>query len=285
MSVSRKRPTSTRSQLFRLLRLGRLIFLLLVILGALTWHYKTTSNEKAATPVSLTTSSFEAKLQSVITANPDITFGLAVIPLKPTDGSPVYINANAPFFAASIGKLVAATDYLHGVEQGTYNLNDMLGIYSSSFQLQQLINQSNNDSWGLFNDLLTLPGEQKYAESIGLTAYKADQNEISVKDAATILTKLYQGGLLNPDDTKLLLSYMQNTEEERFIPAAFTSTQNLYHKIGLYETYAHDAALVENPTHPYVLVIFSDGQGIQDYPARAAMFGKLTKAVTTVFGE
>lgn len=208
---------------------------------------------------------------------------MSIIDLK--TGQQTDINAGQPMFAASTGKLIAAIPYLQAVQSGRYNLNDELGTYSAGFQLEQLINQSNNDSWDLFNDLLGLSTETAFARSIGLTTYDADNNEISPHDEAILLEKLYEGQLLNTHYTNLLLSYMHDTEEEQFIPPAVPSTDKLYHKVGLYEDNVNDVAIIDNGSQPIVLTIYSNGHGTWGYDDRADMFHDIVKAVLNYFNQ
>jgi beta-lactamase class A len=280
MAAARRKP---RKRPFRLVLAASFLLLAVVYLRqAETNHAFSTSEPNITTPTPTPDmTGLQTTLSQIIARHTEAKIAVSVVP---QNGTPIGIDADSPWFAASVGKLVAATCFLHGVEQGTYSLDGNLGIYPTQFQLQQLVNQSNNDSWDLFNQLIGNAAEEAYAKSIGMAHYDVNENEMSTSDAATLLTKLRSGTLLTPEHTQLLMSYMQNTEEERFIPSGITNPGNLYHKIGLYDTYAHDAAIINAPS-PYVLVIFTDGQGDQDYDSRATIFKEITQAVTRVLGD
>ncbi len=226
-------------------------------------------------PATASNSQLETDIKTVLADYPVVDCGVTIIDLK--SGKIMGINDTKSFFAASTAKLFAATTFLKGVESGKYSLNDPLGNYDAKFQLQQMINQSNNVSWDLFITLLTRSKERDFALKYGLTSYQPNGNTVAPHDMALLLQKLYQGQILNDEHTKLLFSYMHATNEERFIPPALSSGTKIYHKTGLYVSYAHDAAIIDDGSHPFVLVIFTDGKGSQDYNSRAKLFQAVTK--------
>jgi beta-lactamase class A len=145
-----------------------------------------------------------------------------------------------------------------------------------------MINDSDNDSWALIigyvggNAALS-----NYAQSIGLTTYNAQNNTISVGNEALLVEKLYDGSLLNRSDTKLILSYMQHTNDEDLIPSAVPSEVTLYHKYGLLSNgEVHDASVMIYNNRPIVLVIYTMGNGIGDYyTVRIPLFQQIVKTV------
>jgi beta-lactamase class A len=169
--------------------------------------------------------------------------------------------------------------YLQQLEQGKYSLSDSLGDYSSEYQLEQLINQSNNDSWAFFNDALGFPAQETYAHSLGLASFSTKTNSLSPNDMTTLLYQLYTGKLLTKEHTDLILSYMKDTNEEGYIPAALPASTTVYHKTGLLDDNVHDGAIVDDGTHTYVLTIFSNGKGYLDYDARANVFSEIITAL------
>jgi beta-lactamase class A len=117
------------------------------------------------------------------------------------------------FAAASTAKVITAAAYYHLVETGEATLEQQLGTYSAAFQLQAMINTSNNDSWLLLMGAVGYPRLIEYAASIGIT-YDPQQNRLTPEELAQILKQLYSGDLLNRDHTEQLLSYMRNTNAE-----------------------------------------------------------------------
>jgi beta-lactamase class A len=205
--------------------------------------------------------------------------------LRASTNEGVTVGIADPFFAASINKLITACAYLHRVEAGQANLQEKIGPYSAEFQLRQLINQSNNDSWSFFNDRVTLAEQEVYARSLGLLSFRADQNSLTAADAAELLRLLQAGQLLNGEHTALLLSAMRETNEERFIPPAVTAPGvEVYHKTGTYRSYVHDLALLRRGGETYVLAIFTNGRGQEEYDRRAVLIREITRETLSFLG-
>ncbi len=210
----------------------------------------------------------------------EIDTSITVVDLK--TGQETDRNGSKVVAAASTNKLISGLLFLQKVQNGGASLDDPMGAYSAGFQLQQLINQSNNDSWDLINNFLGFPAELSFADSLGLKAYSADNNTLSTNDMATLLQKLYQGQLLNADNTKLFLSYMENTNEESYIPPAIPDNVKLYHKTGLIDDYVHDGAIIDDGQNPFILVIFTNGNGTYNDDRRAQLFKDLSQTTWDV---
>lgn len=114
-----------------------------------------------------------------------------------------------PFIAASVGKLITATMYLHGAETGKYSLNKKLSFGTAAYELQRMILVSDNRAWDDLARVLTHRGMLKYMQDMGIADYDADDNTLEPRDIAVLLGRLYRGELLNKANTQLLLSYMK----------------------------------------------------------------------------
>jgi beta-lactamase class A len=103
-------------------------------------------------------------------------------------------------------------------------------------------------------------------------------------DQAEILSKLYQGKLLNKAHTDLLLSFMQNTNNEDMIPKV-NPGGTLYHKYGQLEDRLHDSAIINYKNRPIVLVIYTKGLGDGNiYSSRIQLIQTIaTTAFTTIY--
>jgi len=181
---------------------------------------------------------------------------------------------------------LSAVVYYHLVEKGVLSLDDTIGPYPASYQLQQMINQSDNDSWNAVNDALGGNDElQSYATSIGLQ-YNVDGNLMSAKDMAALLTKLYAGKLLNAEHTKQLLSYMQHTNDETLISSVLPSGLMIYHKYGELvdgkTNVLHDAAIVTDGSDTYAIVIYTNGK--TGAAVRTETVTQIAQAALTVCG-
>ncbi|HUC87022.1 MAG TPA: serine hydrolase [Candidatus Saccharimonadales bacterium] len=235
----------------------------------------------AASSSKLTDVNLGNQLTAIFKDYPQVTVGVSVINLS--SGKQNNFGSTQPITAASTTKLVTALDFLHQVEGGTYKLSGPLDNETAGWQLQQLINQSNDDSW---QDFITLMGGQQiqdYAHQIGLNSFTFNGNTIAPSDDAKMLAALYQGKLLNASDTQLLLSYMQHTNDEQLIPAALPSSATVWHKYGeLLEptgNFVHDTAIIKNNGHTFVLSIYTDRPDMLDIQQREQLIHRITQAV------
>jgi beta-lactamase class A len=229
-----------------------------------------------AAPVAGVTPALESEITGIINANSQYQIGVTLIDLS--DGSSYQYGVQAPFEAASTAKVLAAAAYYHLVETGAVSLDDPLGGYTSGFQIMEMIQDSDNDSWSLIMDAVGYLELQAYAASIGVS-YDPTDNTLTPSEMASILAGLYSGMLLNQQDTAQLLSYVRNTNYEWLIPAAVPAGITVFHKYGLLDDELHDASILTNGTTSYVFVVYTKGQDESDTPARTDVFHRLTQAV------
>lgn len=266
---------------------GLWLIFILIVLGLLFWRLKPNhpTQDPPPTPSStpLSTEQLRQNLQILVTAHPELTIGVSFTEL----GSNAHtdIDGDVPFVGASTTKLITAINFMKKVEDGTYNMDIMLGDYPASFQLQQLINQSNNDSWDYFSSLLTMKEQESFAHSLGISSFKADTNSITPNDMVVLLQKLYSGNLLNEEDTKLILSYMQDTSEETILPPAIPSSATLYHKYGLLEGNMHDVAIIQQNGHTYFLAIYTNSEENLPDNDRKTIIQNLGKTIVDVVAK
>lgn len=202
---------------------------------------------------------------------------IAVVIRSLTSGENISIGGDEPTTAASTAKLLTALMYLDKAEQNDSSLDKNLGPYPVQDQLEQLIRQSNNDSWDLFISSVGLSKHNRYAADIGMRAYEAKDNTMSAEDMAVLLTHIYQRDLVSEEHSALLLSFMQDTNEERFIPPAVPPGISVYHKTGILEEYVHDGGIIDDGKNPFILVIFTEHPSF-DYDERTIIFRRITRA-------
>lgn len=216
-------------------------------------------------------------VQSIIAANPQLSIGVSVTNLG--SGTQTTIGQTTPFEGASTTKLITAAAFLHSVENGRDSLSEMLGDYPANYQLQQMVNQSDNDSWALIDAKLGDAQLQAYAQGIGVTSYNVANNNLTASDMADFLRRLDEGQLLNRSDTALLLSLMQQTNNDGMIPRAVPAGATFYHKYGDLNGELHDVGLISQGNHKFALVIYTNGADGSDYSARVAVIQAITRAV------
>ncbi len=227
-----------------------------------------------------------AAINGIIDANSQYQIGVALLDLSDgtvqegaiQNGAAQEYGVEAEFVAASTAKVLAAAAYLHLVETGEASLDDRLGNYRAEIQLQAMIQESNNDSWSLIMDAVGHDELSAYAAAIGVD-YHPETNTLTPAAMARILAGLYSGGLLDPEHTAQLLSYMQDTNYETLIPAAVPAGVEVFHKYGLLGGNLHDAAILTGDDAAYALVVYTKGADLSDIPERTAVFHDLAAAV------
>ncbi|MGO4192235.1 serine hydrolase [Arthrobacter sp. YAF17] len=222
----------------------------------------------------------DARINAIIDANSEYQLGVALVDLS--DGADLTAvheyGVQAAFVAASTAKVLAAEAYYHLVETGRASLDDPLGAYTADFQLQAMIQQSDNDSWSLIMDAVGYAELTDYAASIGVD-YAPTSNTLTPAEMARILAGLYSGTLLEPAHAAQLLSYMQDTNYETLIPAAVPAGITVFHKYGLLAGQLHDAGILAQDGRAYALVIYTKGAGLGSVPERTDVIHQVTAAV------
>lgn len=236
----------------------------------------------AATPaVGGIDAELDAEINAIIDANPDYQLGVALVDLSDGADASQQVHeygVGEAFVAASTAKVLAAEAYYHLVETGEASLDDPLGAYTAEFQLQAMIQQSDNDSWLLIMDAVGHAELTDYAASIGVD-YAPTSNTLTPAEMARILAVLYNGTLLERGNTAQLLAYMQDTNYETLIPAAVPAGITVFHKYGLLGGELHDAAILAKDGHAYALVIYTKGEDLSSVPERTEVIHQVTEAV------
>lgn len=233
-----------------------------------------------ADPISSTTwNDLGVKINALIAEQPKLDISVAVIDLNSNTSANYGIQDN--FAGASTTKVLTAVAYLKKVEDGSRTLTQKVNGTAAQQQIKLMINQSNNDSWAALNKNLTYTALEAYAKSIGINSYKSKANTITASDEALLLKKLYKDELINAEHKALLLSYMQNTNNEAMIPKVLPAGATLYHKYGQLEDRLHDAAIIDYKQQPIVVVIYTKG-GASDgsnYQTRVQLIQQFAQTV------
>jgi beta-lactamase class A len=203
---------------------------------------------------------------------------LAVVYENMKTGERNTFNGDDEHIAASTTKLIPATYTLRQIEAGKVSFDDKMGSYTVKWQLQQMVNQSNNISWELFYEKFGRSTLQTYARSIGMKNFTISKNTMTAEDMAVLLKKIYKKELLNEENNNYLLSLMQKTEDDSFIPNAKTRPL-LRHKNGKLETNVNEAVINTDPDNPFIMAIYSEGNGVWGYAERAKLFHLIIESV------
>jgi beta-lactamase class A len=242
-----------------------------------SWAARASGGSGSAAGAAVIDANLDKAIDDIIGANSQYQVGVA---LMDTVGGQLHqYGVGEPFQAASTAKVLTAAAYYSLVEDGSATLEDEMGAFTSGFQIQAMIQDSNNDSWSLLMNAVGLARLSEYAASIGI-AYDPEVNTLSTADMAHILAALTEGRLLDQAHTDQLLSYMQGTNFEDLIPAAVPEGVTVFHKYGLLADELHDAAILSTSAESYVLVVYTKGTDLADVPQRTAMIHDITEAVT-----
>ena len=218
---------------------------------------------------------------SVTSQNPQISFSASIIDLG--NGATQNLGDQGALPAGSVSKVLSAALYLHLVERHRASLSQSINGFSAQTALKRMVNQSDDGVWQSINDFLGHPVLGSYVRQLDLNSYDPDGNSISTADTARFLQRLYDGELLSPSHTRLLLGYMQNTNYEDLITPAVPGGAQIYHKVGELDDNVNDAAIVTKGPKQVVLVIFTDGHGTEDWPTRAGLMQTIARSVFSAY--
>jgi beta-lactamase class A len=236
---------------------------------------------KQATPATIPTpkSPVETLFKKYAENYPDIDLAIDVVNL--TDNKKYEYNADRINTGASTTKLFTASAFLAQLEKGAYTYEDKLGVYNTKFQLEQLVNQSNNISWDLFNSLLGKKNVENYAHNLGSNTFDFSENTLKARDITNYLTKLYTNKLHSKETSDYVLSLMQKTNDEAFVPKN-TNAYKLYHKNGQLEGVVNEAVLLVGNNKTLALGIYTDGNDKWEYEKRAELIKGLIQEIAEV---
>lgn len=236
------------------------------------------------TPVykKIDTAAVEQRVNTIIAKYPHLQISVSFNDLKTQTA--LHYGVEEPYLAASTSKLLTAILFLHQVEEGKYSLTEQVGGLSMEAQLRLLIEESDNTAWVNFDKVLGSGALEQYASQVGLKNYDYSRNTTTSSDIALLLEKLYNQKLLNKKNTQLLLSFMQNASESRYIPAAVSKKAKVYHKAGHLEDRVHDAAIIDSNGRPFVLVIFTKANsGQYDFSLGTQIMHDITKVFLSAY--
>jgi beta-lactamase class A len=228
------------------------------------------------------TSFAQSKIDEIIASNPNLQISVAYKDLETKSNFTKGIQE--PYLAASTAKVLTAVLFLSEVEKGTYTLSDTVGGKPASSQLELMIEESDNDAWTAFNDMLTRSKLEKYGTKIGMTSYRSEGHLSTSTDIVLLFEKLYNQELLNKEHTKIILSHMEKANETQYIKAVVPSNMKAYHKAGYLKDRAHDSAILSTGSRSFVLVIFTKANfGEYDFDSGAKAMQDIASTVIQAY--
>lgn len=245
------------------------------------WEGQPEAAPAPAAPAPRAAVDVDTEIKRILAENPGYRVG--VVLADTNGGEPRSYGDGTEFVAASTAKIITAAAYYRLVETGEKSLDVPLGSYDAAFQIKAMVNASSNDAWLLLMQDIGYPKLIEYAASIGIS-YDPEQNLLAPAEMADLLKQLATGKLLNAEHTQELLGYMQQTNNERLIPAAVGPDITVQHKYGELEGYVHDAALLTRGERSYALAIYTWGEDGES-EARLAVIHSVTDVVARALRE
>ena len=217
-------------------------------------------------------------MNAVISTQSGLTASATLIDLG--TGKTYAAGTPQKFEAASTAKLLTVFAYIHRVELGKATLTQNVGGMTAQENIHRMIVYSDNDAWARMNAYLTMPGQQTYANSLGLTAqFKAYDIEFTSADMAKLLQMLYTGQLMNDQHRAMVYDYMAHTTVKNLVQAVLPADTLVYHKYGQIDGVLHDASIVQYQGHHFVLVVYTSNPDGTTHKSAAQV--SLIHAVTT----
>lgn len=185
------------------------------------------------------------------------------VAVRSLSGPPLAANLNAdkPFFAASMYKLYLAQYVLSAFERGTMDPNAPVSTTgkNTSQCVEAMIVQSDNACPQALIAQISSRTLNSFvrAEGFSGTVFLSDGTNGTAKDTAVYLERLHGGRLLGTASTELLLGYMGRQIYRSAIPAG-SAPAGVADKVGFYGSVWHDGGIVYHARGAYVLVAYTE---------------------------
>lgn len=192
-------------------------------------------------------------------------YGIVVRDLSGKDVS-ASLNAQKDFVPASTYKMFLAYAVLHKVQSGELTMDTMTdtGMSVRACIDEMILHSTNYCAVSLFN----LVGEgwvhdfiiaQGFSSTKMRNSASADfEKHTTAQDETDFLIRLHSGTLLNRDNTNYMLGLMKRQVYRSGIPKGVSGT-TVANKVGFYDGYKHDVAIIYAPRGTYVLTVLSYG--------------------------
>lgn len=188
------------------------------------------------------------------------------------------INGDKIFIAASTMKVLAVSGLYDAVERNVASLDASIDGVKLRERARLALEVSDNNSWESINNTIGYKNLQKYALRLGLNDTSVLDNSISAVDFRNLLEKLYRGQLLNDENTKEVLSFMDSTETENRIPKGADGAEIIYHKTGTLDALTHDGGIIKSGKGNYILTVYTENV-LGNIDERSALIAQISKVV------
>ncbi|BAZ69098.1 MAG: class A beta-lactamase-related serine hydrolase [Pelatocladus maniniholoensis HA4357-MV3] len=255
--------------------------------------------------------SLKTNVQSLASANPNLTPGVFVVDLE--NGSYVDINASASFPAASTIKVPILLAFFQDVDAGKIRLDEMLTMEKemmalgsgdmrykpagSQFKALEVANKMITISDNTATNMLIarmggIEALNQRFRSWGLnTTVIRNQlpdldgtNTTSPKELGNLMAMVSQGNLISMTSRDRILEIMRNTVRNQLLPTGLGQGATIAHKTGDIGTMLADAGLVDLPTGKRYIVAVMVKRPNND-PSAEKLIGSISKAAYQQFTQ
>lgn len=172
-------------------------------------------------------------------------------------------NPDKPYVTASTFKMFTYYAVLSKIQSGVIGYGTVTDMgWSVEACLQEMIVKSTNPCAISLMNLVGWQESQNIVAAGGFPATNINNQGggdkySTVRDEANFLTKLHYGTLMGSEGTNRLLGYMKRQVWRAGIPSGVPKGVTVADKVGLYNGWVHDVAIVYGPKTTYILAIMS----------------------------
>ena len=245
------------------------------------WN-QTTDVNLAPTSVGHDASSFTSGLRGYLNAQGGGTYGVYLEGLR--SGLTVEVGDTTSMEAASVIKMPVALYLLQQADSGQIVFSDQIDLHPEDFMsgtgsliytahpgdmfsydqlLSLLIQQSDNTAWRALRRVLGDSQIDAYAASVGAGDCHQATNACSARSAGRTMAQLARGQLLSQTSTQRLLSLLETTQFNDWLPYYVGRTTAVAHKIGTDpgNGVANDCGVVFLSGDPFAICVFTTAPG------------------------
>ena len=245
------------------------------------WN-QTTDVNLAPTSVGHDASSFTSGLKGYLNAQGGGTYGVYLEGLR--SGVTVEVGDTTSMEAASVIKMPVALLLLQQADSGQIVFSDQIDLHPEDFMsgtgsliytahpgdmfsydqlLSLLIQQSDNTAWRALRRVLGDSQIDAYAASVGAGDCHQATNACSARSAGRTMAQLARGQLLSQTSTQRLLSLLETTQFNDWLPYYVGRTTAVAHKIGTDpgNGVANDCGVVFLSGDPFAICVFTTAPG------------------------
>lgn len=184
----------------------------------------------------------QKKLSEIISSYPDLEIGLSIA--SPQLETPLAVDGDVPFVAASTTKVITAAYALHQVQLGKVALTDTIGGDSLYNNISNMIVYSDNDAWLTLLEYFGFDNITNFGNRYSGGTFNSINNTITANDMASFVSVILIDDTLSVEQRELIEKLLTNSDTG---PIVLDSPFNtIAKKAGWLEDRIHLTGIVEN---------------------------------------